>query len=231
MNDSAVAALVGGLAGLVSLFVSPRQSWLRRVTLISGILMTVASLAGIQRPLPFLIGLALMWLVDRFVHPLCPACADDHNHAECSTRLHGLGIPLLTAFGIHALADGLSGGEPGVLLHKIPEGLAMALLFRAAFPKVWQAVAATAGVQSFTALGGVIQVPLNSEVMGAFGKGTLFFLGVHSMHSLHWRAWVAQGTKYFQLGPSVWPPSCWRQASRPLSKPELTGGMTRETKS
>ena len=35
----------------------------------------------------------------------------------------------------------------------------------------------------------------------------------------------AQAIKYFQLGPSVWPPSCWRQASWPSSRPSFTGGI------
>ena len=35
----------------------------------------------------------------------------------------------------------------------------------------------------------------------------------------------AHGMKYFQFGPSVWPPSCWRQASWPSSRPTFTAGI------
>ena len=35
----------------------------------------------------------------------------------------------------------------------------------------------------------------------------------------------AHGMKYFQFGPSVCPPSCWRQANWPLSSPSNTGGI------
>jgi len=35
----------------------------------------------------------------------------------------------------------------------------------------------------------------------------------------------AQGMKYFQFGPSVWPPSCWRHASCPSSSPTFTPGI------
>jgi hypothetical protein len=35
----------------------------------------------------------------------------------------------------------------------------------------------------------------------------------------------AHGMKYFQFGPSVWPPSCCRHASCPSRRPTLTGGI------
>ena len=35
----------------------------------------------------------------------------------------------------------------------------------------------------------------------------------------------AQGMKYFQFGPSVWPPSCCRHASWPSSNPTFTAGI------
>ena len=35
----------------------------------------------------------------------------------------------------------------------------------------------------------------------------------------------AHGMKYFQFGASVCPPSCWRQASCPSSRPTLTAGI------
>ena len=35
----------------------------------------------------------------------------------------------------------------------------------------------------------------------------------------------AHGMKYFQFGPSVWPPSCWRHASWPSSRLTLTAGI------
>ncbi len=40
-----------------------------------------------------------------------------------------------------------------------------------------------------------------------------------------WKFLSAQAMKYFQLGPSVCPPSCWRQASCPSSSPTSTGGI------
>src|SRR6185436_13357126 len=36
----------------------------------------------------------------------------------------------------------------------------------------------------------------------------------------------AHGMKYFQFGPSVCPPSCWRQASWPSSSETLTAGIS-----
>jgi hypothetical protein len=34
-----------------------------------------------------------------------------------------------------------------------------------------------------------------------------------------------QSMNHFMLGASVWPPSCWRQASCPSSSPRFTGGI------
>jgi len=44
-------------------------------------------------------GFALLWFVDRYLHPVCPACSPGHEHDDCATRLHGFATPLLIAAG------------------------------------------------------------------------------------------------------------------------------------
>ncbi|HYP14360.1 MAG TPA: hypothetical protein VEQ63_10595, partial [Bryobacteraceae bacterium] len=49
---------------------------------------------------------ALLWLVDRYVYPVCPSCSHSHDHHSCSTRLHGFAVPMLIAVALHNLFDG-----------------------------------------------------------------------------------------------------------------------------
>src|SRR4051794_28501085 len=42
-------------------------------------------------------GFGGLWFIDRYVHPVCPACAHTHDHDSCATRLHGFAGPLITA--------------------------------------------------------------------------------------------------------------------------------------
>jgi zinc transporter ZupT len=84
----------GGLLVGVALFwilpeIAERDGWL------SGIAGLVA-------------GFALLWLIDRYVYPVCPTCAHTHHHENCSRSLHGFAAPLLIASGLHSFFDGWS---------------------------------------------------------------------------------------------------------------------------
>ena len=81
------------------------------------------------------VGYGVLFLVDRYVHPVCPSCSHTHDHGHCDVELHGFSVPLLVATTIHAFIDGWSmtvarnagAGSMrttipfAVLLHKIPE--------------------------------------------------------------------------------------------------------------
>src|SRR5258708_11561617 len=53
-------------------------------------------------------GFALLWVIDRFVYPVCPACSHPHDHEHCSATLHGFAPPLLLAAALHSALDGWS---------------------------------------------------------------------------------------------------------------------------
>ncbi len=195
MDHAIWAAVIGSVAALSSHFFTLHPLLFRRLTRLSGLLMLLASLTGLSAPVWFAGGFLLMWVVNRYVHPVCPVCSEDHNHAECPTRLHGLGWPLLASFSLHALADGVSAGEAGVLLHKLPEGFAMGLLFRAAFTNPWQAFTAAVAVQALTLAGGWLPLVLSAEPLEAAGKGSLLFLALHAQHALR------PGHKVLPVGP------------------------------
>src|SRR5580658_2808192 len=53
-------------------------------------------------------GYGLLLLVDRYVYPVCPTCAHDHDHRGCEAELHGFAAPLIAAAAMHSFLDGWS---------------------------------------------------------------------------------------------------------------------------
>lgn len=150
-------------------------------------------------------GVILLGLIDRFVYPVCPACSPGHNHTPCETRLHGFAGPLLAAAALHSFIDGWSvmaayrsagaaagiGGAlaAGVGIHKIPEGLALGVITRAAMASRYQALAWCAAAEGAT-LAGAVAETLLAPYLGAAGlnaglalaAGSFLYLGAHAVH-------------------------------------------------
>jgi hypothetical protein len=138
-------------------------------------------------------GYGLLEIFDRMGLPVCPSCS--HSH--------GFSGPLVAATAIHAFVDGwgmmairasaaqnAAAAILGVLLlHKIPEGLALGAILRMSAGKARTAVGLAILAESPTVLGGAvglwaaqakwIDYPL------ALAGGAYLFLGVHAI-----RAWV-----------------------------------------
>ena len=158
-------------------------------------------------------GFAALWLVDRFVHPVCPACSQPHDHDHCSAELHGFAPPLLIAAAVHSALDGWSVsaaadgsahlGMPFVLaiaLHKIPEGLALGVIVRAAMASRRAALGWCLLAESATLAGAgmelVLAPYLGPHVLHAFlaiAGGTFLYLGGHAIHGEVRRRGVAPG--------------------------------------
>jgi zinc transporter ZupT len=171
------------------------------------------------------VGFAFLWAVDRFVHPVCPACSHPHDHDHCATTLHGFATPLLIAAALHAALDGWSVSAAtgsihlsrafvlAVGVHKIPEGLALGVIVRAALPSrraafAWCALAELATVAG-AALEGVAAPHLSPRVLHALlaaAGGSFLYLGGHAVHG-EWRR-NGTGAAFFPAltgiaGPSV----------------------------
>jgi zinc transporter ZupT len=150
------------------------------------------------------LGFAALWLVDRYVYPLCPACAHNHNHDSCAVPLHGFAAPLVLASGLHSFMDGwslvASRQDPsqalqfaflmGITLHKLPEGVALGAILRASLRSRWRVAGGGALAQFMTVAGGAVALWLAAWVgarwSGAFlglAGGTFLYLGYHTLEA------------------------------------------------
>ena len=91
-------------------------------------------------------GYGLLLVVNRYAYPVCPTCSHDHDHNACDTELHGFAAPLIGAAAVHSFLDGWSIATAqlavplglriavplAVALHKLPEGIALGGILRAA---------------------------------------------------------------------------------------------------
>jgi zinc transporter ZupT len=146
-------------------------------------------------------GTALLAVVDRYIYPVCPACSPVHDHAHCSTRLHGFATPLLVAAALHSALDGWSAVSSqqgtgfgtalafGIAAHKIPEGLALGIISRAALSSRAAAFAWCSLAQSATLVGAGAAVlfapylgPAGLHILLAIAAGSFLYLGGHAVH-------------------------------------------------
>ncbi len=163
----------------------------------------VAATGWAAGPLLFAAGYGMLRVTNRYLFPVCPSCAGDHDHASCATALHGFAAPMVLAAAIHSTLDGWSivtaqwASLPGVrlalpvafVLHKIPEGIALGTLLRAAVRSRWSAVAWCLLCEGVTLVGGAAALGL-APILGegwtgyplAIAGGTFFYLGFHAVH-------------------------------------------------
>lgn len=146
-------------------------------------------------------GALLFWLVSRFVHPICPACSTSAFEAGAQERLRKDAVLLMVALAVHSTVDGLAvaaGDGSGahrhadlpllvaVSLHKLPEGLALALLLVSSGYPRRAALGWTWAVESTTELGGLLGVWALRDVSAVWlsvifahvGGGFLYLVGM-----------------------------------------------------
>lgn len=151
----------------------------------------------------FAAGYAALSLVDRYGYPVCPSCSHNHDHGGCSATLHGFAAPLIMATSLHAFIDGWgivsasAAASPGirvalpmaVLLHKLPEGLALGSILNASTGSRVRAFTWCLIVESATLAGGgaglLARPELGAGWMGvplAIAGGCFVYLGFHAIH-------------------------------------------------
>jgi ZIP family zinc transporter len=131
-------------------------------------------------------GYLLLWIVGKYVYHVCPACAVNEFNEQAGQELAKTALMLMIALGLHCTMDGLGIvfgnellGRPdtdlllGISLHKVPEGLALTLLFLGAGFRRRKAILWAMGAESMTIVGGVIGSYLLSSI-STFWLGLLF---------------------------------------------------------
>ncbi len=210
----ALATLVGLAGAAVGFWLTGMRSRARAVVPFSaGVLLGVV-LFGLLPELASELGLAVslflaaagygaLLLLNRYAYPVCPTCAHDHDHNACATELHGFAGPLIAAATLHSFLDGWSVATVqlavplglrvavplAVALHKVPEGIALGGILRAALKSRGGALAWCGLAEGSTLAGGalgLIMAPRLGSVwitypMGIAG-GWLFYLGYHAVH-------------------------------------------------
>jgi zinc transporter ZupT len=116
-------------------------------------------------------GYGLFFLVSRYIHHVCPACAASHFDADASKHFRDIAFALIVALAIHSTSDGLALGIGqkaesneaarwslffALCVHKLPEGLALgSLLIGAGFRRAF-ALSSVALTEATTLLGGAL---------------------------------------------------------------------------
>jgi zinc transporter ZupT len=152
--------------------------------------------------LMFLVGYLLLFAIDRYAYPVCPTCSHDHDHNACTTVLHGFAGPLVSAVAVHAFFDGWSIATAqiaplgirvavplAVALHKIPEGIALGGILRAAVGSRPAALARCTLAESTTLLGGLVGQAMAPYIGTswityplAMAGGCFVYLSQHAIH-------------------------------------------------
>jgi zinc and cadmium transporter len=220
MQLSLMAALIGIAGACAGALASLAHGRARMLVPVSGGILLAVSLFSILPEMAgqsgwvragvlYACGYLVLYAIDKYVHPVCPSCSHNHDHGHCEVELHGFSVPLVAATAIHAFIDGWSmtvaqNAAAGsmrttipiaVLLHKIPEGLALGVMLRASLKSRGNAAVWGSAAELATAVGAVVAMVLlpgtspvwTRDLLAAAG-GTFLYLGFHAVHgALGWR--------------------------------------------
>lgn len=148
--------------------------------------------------LGFISGYVLFFLISKYVHHICPACAATHTEE----RFIAVNLVMISAVALHSMMDGIgvavsytAGDEVASLIillaisfHKFPEGLALASVARGAGYSRGKAFLTALGVEMMTLIGALITLGFLKDisllwfgVILAHIGGGFVYLTVHAM--------------------------------------------------
>jgi zinc transporter ZupT len=153
-------------------------------------------------------GYLVFFLISKYVHHVCPACAASHFDEEATHRFSEIATALVIALAIHSTSDGIAlaagheahGSDPSasaaldwsmlvaICVHKIPEGLALGALLIGAGYRRAASVGWVALVEATTLLGGILGIlflrdvaPLWTGLLLAHVGGGFVYLAAHAV--------------------------------------------------
>jgi zinc transporter ZupT len=152
-------------------------------------------------------GYTLLLVINRYAYTLCPTSSHDHDHNACDRELHGFAGPLIGAAAVHSFLDGWSIATVqlavplglriavplAVALHKLPEGIALGGMLRAAVKSRGAAFAWCIVAEGATVVGGAVGLWMAPKLGTAWityplgiTAGWLLYLAYHALHE-EWR--------------------------------------------
>jgi len=209
-----LATIVGVASGVLGVWLTGAERRSRLVVPFSAGVLLGVSLFGLLPELAiekgwavslllFGLGYAVLITVNRYAYPVCPTCAHDHDHSTCANELHGFLAPLVAAAALHSFLDGWSIATAqwaaplglrvavplAIALHKIPEGIALGGILRAAVSSRPTALAWCVLAEGCTLAGGGAGLLLAPHmgtdwILYPLGltAGWVFYLGFHAVH-------------------------------------------------
>ncbi|MGE5680868.1 MAG: ZIP family metal transporter [Bacillota bacterium] len=147
-------------------------------------------------------GYLVFWLISKYYFHVCPACSASHFDEQTTKRFSEIVLLMVTALSFHSLFDGIAlttgGGHMhfesnsiffAILVHKFPEGLALASLMLGAAYSKKKIITYVTLVELTTVLGAVIgafllQSMISPTVFGmimAHIGGGFIFLAFHAV--------------------------------------------------
>lgn len=166
-----IGVLAGTLLGGIAALVGAAAGALLAVTLVSILPEAAHWLSLPQIALAVLSGYLLLFLIGRYVFPICPACASEAIEERTRTRrMEGTVTLLAIVVTLHSVIDGVAvavdqalhaaaNAAPllfAVSLHKLPEGLALAALLLRAGRSARAALLWSVGIETTTLLGAAL---------------------------------------------------------------------------
>jgi zinc transporter ZupT len=214
MGAPAVATVVGLCGASIGLWMTGARTRSRLLlpfsagvllgVVLFGLAPEVAREAGLAAAaVLFAAGYALLLLVNRYIYPVCPTCSHDHDHGHCASELHGFAAPLIGVMSVHSFLDGWGVATvqqvPGVglhvavpiaiALHKLPEGIAIGAILRAAVKGRGTAIGWCVVAQGSTFIGGLAGLWMGPHLGSMWityplgiAAGWLCYLGYHAVH-------------------------------------------------
>lgn len=214
ITPPALAALVGCGGAVLGIWLTGLRSRLGAVVPFSagvligvalfGLLPELAEDSGWKLTLALCAGgYGLLLLINRYAYPICPTCAHDHDHDACGSELHGFAAPLIAAAALHSFLDGWSVAvvqhaaplglrvavPVAIALHKLPEGIALGGVMRAAVPSRTVALLWCLLAEGATLAGGALALALAPHFGSVWTvyplgltAGWLVYLGYHAVH-------------------------------------------------
>lgn len=174
-----------------------------------------------QVGISMLSGYILFWLISKYYFHICPACSASHFDEQTTKKFSEIVLLMMTALAFHSLFDGIALTARNsefkyesnsifiaILIHKFPEGLALASLMLGASYKKSKIIRNVILVELSTVIGaliGIVLIGINVSnfvfgILMAHIAGGFIYLAIHAIAGEMLKHHTRLVVFYFSLG-------------------------------